>query len=197
MDMQEPTFSIRALESRLAQRGIVVPSGALPFMFGNTPELARKLSSLVAKGQKTATAGVLWEWEADDGGPPKESQVYIVHDWKGMPIAVTENTQVSIVPFNRVDAQFAREEGNLSLAWWCRAHWHYFSAECRRLGRETFGGYAGRMPTFSDLVSSSDLTQHWSRPPTASARASLSLLAAATASVSRQPRYKGTHPYPY
>ena len=58
MDMQEPTFSIRALESRLAQRGIVVPSGAFAFMFGNTPELTQKLSSLVAKGQKTATASV-------------------------------------------------------------------------------------------------------------------------------------------
>jgi uncharacterized protein YhfF len=138
MDMQEPTFSIRALESRLAQRGIVVPSGALPLMFGNTPELAQKLLSLVVKGQKSATAGVLWAWEADDGGPPKEGQVYIVHDWNGMPIAVIENTQVSIVPFNRVDAQFAREEGegDLSLVWWRRAHWHYFSAECRRLGRE-------------------------------------------------------------
>ena len=39
MDMQEPTFSIRDLESRLARLGVVVPSGALPFMFGNTIRL--------------------------------------------------------------------------------------------------------------------------------------------------------------
>jgi uncharacterized protein YhfF len=94
-------------------------------MFGNTPELDQKLASLVAQRQKTATAGLLWAWEADDGGPPKEGQIYIVHNWEGMPIAVIENTRVSIVPFNLVDAQFAREEGegDLSLAWWRRVHW--------------------------------------------------------------------------
>jgi uncharacterized protein YhfF len=138
MNRQEPTFSVRDLASRFAQRGVVVPSGALPFMFGNTPELAHELSSLVAQGQKTATSGLLWAWEADDGGPPREGQVYLVHDWEGMPMAVIENTQVRIVPFDRVDAQFAREEGegDLSLAWWRRIHWHYFSAECRRFGRD-------------------------------------------------------------
>src|SRR5262245_48991080 len=108
MAMQEPTFSIRDLASRFTQREVVVPSGSLPFMFGNTPALAHTLASLVAQGQKTATAGLLWAWEADDGGPPKVGQVYVVHDWEGMPIALIEHTHVSIVPFNRVDAQFAR-----------------------------------------------------------------------------------------
>jgi uncharacterized protein YhfF len=138
MDMQEPTFSIRNLVSRFAPRGVVVPSGALPFMFGNTPALAHTLASLVAQGQKTATAGLLWAWEADDGGPPQVGQVYVVHNWEGLPVALIENTHVSIVPFNRVDAQFAREEGegDRSLAWWRRTHWHYFAAECRRVGRE-------------------------------------------------------------
>jgi uncharacterized protein YhfF len=42
-----------------------------------------------------------------------------------------------IVPFNLVDEQVAREEeeGDLSLGWWRRAHWDYFSTECQRLGR--------------------------------------------------------------
>lgn len=107
-------------------------------MFGNTPELASHLAALVAKGQKTATAGLLWAWEVENGGPPQEGQVYVIHDWEGVPVAVIENTHVQIVPFNRVEAEFARKEGegDLSLVWWRSAHWHYFSDECRRLGRK-------------------------------------------------------------
>ncbi len=118
-------------------RGVVVPATTLPFMFGDTPELASELLDLVVQGKKTATAGLLWAWDANDGGPPKEGQTYIVHDWDGAARAVIENTQVTIVPFDRVDAQFAAAEGedDLSLASWRRAHWEYFGRECKRLGR--------------------------------------------------------------
>jgi uncharacterized protein YhfF len=138
MAMQIPTFSIQDLESRLVPHRGVVPPGMLPFLFGNTPELASTLASLVATGQKTATGGLLWAWETDEGRPPKAGQVYLVHDWEGTPIAVIENIQVCIVPFHLVDAAFAWEEGegDRSLAWWRQAHWCYFSEECRRVGRE-------------------------------------------------------------
>jgi uncharacterized protein YhfF len=53
-------------------------------------------------------------------------------------MAVIETTQVQIVPYKLVEAEFAKDEGegDLSLAWWRQVHWPYFSAECRRLGRE-------------------------------------------------------------
>ena len=136
--MPAQTAALRELRSQLAQRGVVLPRGTLPFMFGNTPALASHLAALVAKGQKTATAGLLWAWEAEAGGPPHVGQVYAVHDSDGTPITVIENITVQIVPFNCVTEAFAREEGegDLSLDWWRRTHWHYFSDECRRLGRE-------------------------------------------------------------
>ena len=62
MRLSSPTIALQDLKARLAQGGFVLPSGALPFMFGNTPELASHLASLVATGQKTATAGLLWAW---------------------------------------------------------------------------------------------------------------------------------------
>jgi hypothetical protein len=73
MAMQIPTFSIQDLESRLVPHRGVVPTGTLPFLFGNTPELASTLASLVATGQKTATGGLLGAWETDEASSPHEA----------------------------------------------------------------------------------------------------------------------------
>jgi uncharacterized protein YhfF len=134
--MAEPQISIETLTRQLQEWGVSVPPDAQPFMFGNTPELARALADLVVAGTKTATAGLSWAWEADAGGPPAEGQIYVVHDWDGTPRAVIVTTEVKVIPFNGVDEAFARAEGegDLSLVWWRRAHWDYFAAECERLG---------------------------------------------------------------
>ena len=135
--MALPTFPIEHLAAQLAAHRVHVPPNALPFMFGDSRELANELLALVMQGRKKATAGLFWAWEADDGGPPKEGQVYIVHDWDGTAAAVIENRRVTIVPFDQVDAEFVAEEGegDMTLASWRRDHWQYFSRECKRLGR--------------------------------------------------------------
>jgi uncharacterized protein YhfF len=106
--------------------------------FGDGPALASELASLVLQGRKTATAGLLWAHEAEGDRVPAPGDVSIVTDWDGRPLAVLETTEVRIVPFEAVDAEHARAEGegDLSLEDWRRGHWDFFQRECARLGRQ-------------------------------------------------------------
>jgi len=40
----------------------------------------------------------------------------------GNPLCIVEMTEVEVVPYDRVDARFAYEEGERSLAYWRDAH---------------------------------------------------------------------------
>ena len=105
--------------------------------FGDSAELVRDLGELVRQGRKTATAGLLWQWEAEDGGPPAVGDREVVIDWEGLPLAIIEFTEVGVVPFLDVDAGFASDEGegDGSLAYWRAAHRSYFGRQCARFGR--------------------------------------------------------------
>jgi uncharacterized protein YhfF len=53
-------------------------------------------------------------------------------------VCIIETQDIQIVPFSRVDADFAATEGegDGSLAYWQQAHKAFFGRECQRLGRE-------------------------------------------------------------
>lgn len=104
--------------------------------FGDNPVLADELCKLVLAGIKTATCSMLWEYEDEGEAIPWEGQMSIILDGQGKPCAVIETTQVTIQPFNRVDAAFAYEEGedDRSLESWRREHWRYFSRTSQSKG---------------------------------------------------------------
>ncbi|HSQ27259.1 MAG TPA: ASCH domain-containing protein [Anaerolineales bacterium] len=104
--------------------------------FGDNPALAEELCQLVLAGIKTATCSLLWEYEADGEAIPQEGQLSIILDGQGNPRAIIETTQVTIQPFNQVDATFAYEEGedDRSLESWRREHWRYFSRTSQAKG---------------------------------------------------------------
>lgn len=97
--------------------------------FGDNPVLADELCQLVLAGIKTATCSALWEYQADGEALPQQGQLSIILDGQGRPRAVIETTQVTIQPFNQVEAAFAYAEGedDRSLESWRREHWRYFS----------------------------------------------------------------------
>jgi uncharacterized protein YhfF len=107
------------------------------FGFGNTPEMADELADLVLRGIKTATSGLLWEYE--DRQKPRfvVGDLHIVLSGAGKPLAVIETVELRIVPFSEIDAAFARDygEGNRTLAWWQSHLWEYDVEECAALGR--------------------------------------------------------------
>jgi uncharacterized protein YhfF len=114
--------------------------------FGDSEALARELLDLVLAGTKTATAGLVWG--ADEAGTPKPGGHSLITDFAGTPHCVLQTVEVRVLPFDQVDADFARDEGegDRSLAFWRDAHWRYFGRRCAEIGRRP----ALDMPVFCE-----------------------------------------------
>lgn len=100
--------------------------------FGDSPGMADELGHLAASGRKTATCSLLWEHEITGEPLPQVGQLSIILDGAGEPLCLIETVEVTIKPYNQVDAAFAAEEGegDRTLAYWRAAHWRYFSRIC-------------------------------------------------------------------
>lgn len=105
------------------------PSAPPPaWAFGGTPEQADELLALVLAGTKTATAGALWDYQAEGEAVPASGDLSIVLDGDGRPRALLRSTDVRVVAFDD-DAEHARleGEGDLSLEFWRRVHERFFT----------------------------------------------------------------------
>lgn len=94
--------------------------------FGDSAEMADNLGELVLSGRKTATCSrYLGENILDEAG------LSILLDGRGEPLCLLETIELTVRPYNEVDAAFAAEEGegDLSLAYWRKAHWNFFTRE--------------------------------------------------------------------
>jgi len=104
----------------------VVPPPA--WAFGGSAEEADELLQLVLDGTKTATASALWDYEAEGEALPEVGSLSILLDGRGHPRALISTTEVEVVPFDEVDEEHARleGEGDLSVASWRAAHERFF-----------------------------------------------------------------------
>ncbi len=107
------------------------------FGFGDNPQLADELGTLVIQGRKVATASLLWEYEAEGNPLPQPGDLSIVTNGDGQPLCVIQTIRVEVLPFEDVPEEFAAAEGegDLSLAYWREAHWRFFGRSCQRIGR--------------------------------------------------------------
>ncbi|PLZ02993.1 RNA-binding protein [Burkholderia sp. WAC0059] len=105
--------------------------------FGDSEPLSEALIALVRAGVKRGTCSLAWSWAFDGEAVPTVGDVEIVLDWHRRPVLALRITQVEIVPFDCVTAEFAASEGegDLSLAYWQAEHWRFFTQECERIGR--------------------------------------------------------------
>jgi len=103
--------------------------------FGDGAEMADDLGALVAGGIKTATCSLLWMYKAEP--VPAVGDYSVILNGVGEPLCIIKTTEITIRPYNEVDEDFAYDEGegDRSLAYWRRAHWHFFGKECAQLGR--------------------------------------------------------------
>jgi uncharacterized protein YhfF len=106
------------------------------FAFGDSPALAEQLAALVEAGRKRATAALPIQFEAEGSPLPEPGDPSIVTLWDGTPVVIIQTTDVRLVPFGDVDADFAAAEGegDRTLAWWRAAHQAYFGRVLARLG---------------------------------------------------------------
>jgi uncharacterized protein YhfF len=105
--------------------------------------LRRELVGAVLRGDKTATAGI-----ADDDPLPEPGERFLLHDFDDEPVGVIEVTDAHVVPADRIDADFARAEGEgyETVDGWRRAHETFFG---RTLGDTAINAIRFRL---TDLI---------------------------------------------
>jgi len=106
--------------------------------WGDSPAMADELGALIVQGIKTATCSALWEWEAEDNSIPQNGLITIALDGRGEPLCIVETVDVMIRKYDKVDAEFARDEGegDLSLNYLRQAHKNFFSRVLPKFGKE-------------------------------------------------------------
>lgn len=114
------------------------PTDYTAWRFGDSPALADELGFLVRDGIKTATCSLLWEYEFDGDPLPEVGQFSVILDGRDEPLCIIETTEISLRPYDQVDAAFAYDEGedDRTLESWREGHWRYFTRSCRRIGRD-------------------------------------------------------------
>ncbi len=106
--------------------------------FGDSLELAEELGQLVVSGVKTATSSSLWMWEKEGTLLPQPGLLSIILNGNDQPICIIETTEVYVCRFNKVDDEFARDEGegDLSLAYWRKAHKKFFTRQLAKIEKK-------------------------------------------------------------
>ena len=125
-------------------RGFCEISGVSPetpfqvWHFGLGREDAEELCQLVLEGKKIATASLPWEYEDKPEDAPIVGGYSVVTDFDGNPKCIVRTSELRVLPFKDVDAEFAFDEGegDQSLDYWREVHWDYFARRCANLGRE-------------------------------------------------------------
>ena len=135
----DPLPSLSLVLDKLAALGVEVPAGRLRVDgYGDSPELSASLLALIRQGRKRAGTSLLWAVEFDNGAVPRVGDVEVVVDHRNEPALIARITDVRVLPFDAVAAEYAaiEGEGDGSLAYWREAHRAFFGRECERIGRQ-------------------------------------------------------------
>jgi uncharacterized protein YhfF len=100
-----------------------------PFELGRRrTELRRQLVGAALRGEKTATAGLLAEYQRDGDQPEVVGSHCVLLGYDDEPVAVIEVTESRVVPAAEIDAAFARDEGEgyETVEDWREAHERFF-----------------------------------------------------------------------
>jgi len=101
--------------------------------FGDTAQMADDLGKLVQNGRKTATCSRYL-----GGNILDEAGLSIILDGDGIPLCLIDVVELTVKRYCNVDTAFAAEEGegDLTLAYWRKAHWSFFKRESQSEGYE-------------------------------------------------------------
>lgn len=107
------------------------------WFFHHHRDSSKRLAQLVLSGKKKAAASLMKD-ETDTGDGGVVGAYSVVTDFDGNPQCVIETTEVRLLPFSEVDAEFAFDEGegDQTLEDWRRGHRKFFSECCHQSGIE-------------------------------------------------------------
>lgn len=99
--------------------------------FGNTPQMADELVSLVLEGKKTATCSLLRAYQGCENEIPRVGVYSVICDGRENPKCIIFYTDTFICKFNEVQEKHAYEEGegDRTLDYWKKVHLEFFT-EC-------------------------------------------------------------------
>lgn len=115
------------------------PREALPIIeLGFPGELRDRLIDAVMRGTKTATTGLLLEYELENVPVPQVGQRFAVVDSAQVRVAAIEVTDVQVLALSHVDLEVARDEGEgfETVEQWRAGHeafWNGYIDELRAL----------------------------------------------------------------
>ncbi|HMG29007.1 MAG TPA: ASCH domain-containing protein [Jiangellaceae bacterium] len=98
---------------------------------GTPGEMRAELNSLVLDSAKTATAGLLAEYETEGEELERVGEYLALVDDHDAPVGVVEVTAVSVVPFGQVPWEFADAEGEgyTSIEHWRDSHARFWAGQ--------------------------------------------------------------------
>jgi uncharacterized protein YhfF len=104
--------------------------------FGDNPQMATELATLVVEGAKWATASLMRDYEDGRLNMPTVGDFVVVVDGMAIARCIWRTTEIEVKPLNAVDARFAWDEGegDRTLHWWLAAHRRYFGRQAARDG---------------------------------------------------------------
>ncbi|EUJ41345.1 ASCH domain-containing protein [Brochothrix campestris] len=122
--------SITAMWANFKRQNPAVGDDYAAWSFGDSPQMADALAQLVLKGIKTATSSAYDLYE-DDNALPYPGLYNVVLDGNGEAVAIIETTDVQVVYYEDVTAEFAylEGEGDRSITHWREAHRDFFIKE--------------------------------------------------------------------
>ncbi|MDR0488019.1 MAG: ASCH domain-containing protein [Propionibacteriaceae bacterium] len=99
--------------------------------FGDSPEFANELLSLVMEDRKTATTSLMQEYDKDEEAIPHVGDLSIILDGQGTPTVLIKTVEVCIQPFGEVTSEQAEAEGegDRTLESWRADHQRYWVRE--------------------------------------------------------------------
>ena len=109
------------------------PQKVTAWQFGAQPDY---LAQQVINGMKTATCSGHIFYELENELLPMVDDYSVVLNSSDEPVAIIRTSSVAIVPMNEVPESFSRAEGegDLSHAYWYRAHEEFFTKALKEHG---------------------------------------------------------------
>lgn len=107
--------------------------------FGNTKEMADKLSDLVNRKIKTATTSAYELYESGEK-IPQVGEYNIILDGSNKPVCITQTKVVYICPYNLITPEHAwhEGEGDRSYDYWREVHDKFFKQEYSEYGKSFY-----------------------------------------------------------